>query len=169
MIIWNLYITGYILKIIHKINNHRKYFNKFHKYVKTQFPANPTFTGILTASTTTINGTLTTTNTIVENTLTIKGKDTYGDYTFKSILNDNPNNNTDKLVLAKKNSIGNETVIMEMSQDGTSALNQVDTVTFSAPVVMASSLVLSNLPTSGDGLLTGQIYMDNLGFLRIKI
>ena len=53
-----------------------------------------------------------------------------------------------------------------MSQDEASALNQVDIVTFSAPVVMASSLVLSNLPTSGSGLLTGQIYNEG-GFLKI--
>jgi hypothetical protein len=123
----------------------------------------PTFTGTLNASDTTINGTLSTTNTIVENTLTIKGKDTYGDYIFKSKLN----GITDKLVLAKKNN-GTETIIMEMSQDGASAINQVDTVTFSAPVVMASSLVLLNLPSYSVTLLTGQIYVTDDGFLKIK-
>ena len=126
--------------------------------------ASPTFTGTLTASTTNINGNLTATDAKINGTLTINGLDSYGDYTFKSVLN-GPGNLTDKLVLSKTKN-GVDQVIMEMSQDEASTINQVEIITFSAPVVMNNKLKLSGLQTTVLGLSAGDIYVEN-GFLKI--
>jgi hypothetical protein len=136
-------------------------------FTGTLTAANPTFSGNLIAANPTFSGNLIAADAKINGTLTIKGLDSYGDYTFKSVLN-GPDNLTDKLVLSKRSSGGLESVIMEMSQDEASAASLTDTITFSAPVVMNNTLKLSGLPTSGVGLSAGEIYVDN-GFLKIKL